>query len=123
WCNSVNFIDENNRRRRFACLLENISQPCFCFTVILVHDFRTVYYEKIGLRFRRKCLGNQCLAATRRAVHQNAAVRLDSEPGKDLWMAHRELDYFPQALYLILHAANLFISYPRLSVSSRFGHY
>ena len=79
---SIEFVDKDNARSLFLCLLKHIAHSRRADTDKHLDKIRAGNREKRDLGFTRYCLGQKRLARSRRTHHQHALRDLAPEPLK-----------------------------------------
>ena len=92
-CDRVELVDEDDRGRLLARLLEDLAQPLLGLAVEAPHDLGAVDVEEVHVGLGGDRLGEQRLAGARRPVQQHALGRVDAEPLEQLGVLERQLDH------------------------------
>ena len=111
--NGIDLVDEHDRGRAAARLLEHLAQPLLALAITRAHDFRAVDDEEAGVAFIGDGLGEARLAGARRTMQQHALGRIDTEADEQFRVAQRQFDHLAQLLDSIGHAADIVVVHHR----------
>src|SRR5215469_10709370 len=87
-------------------------QMRFAFAVELVHDLRAAETEELRVGLIGDGPGDECLAASRWAVQEDAFRRLDAESFENFRIAQRQLDHLADGTELALQPADILVGDP-----------
>ena len=116
--NGVDLVQKNDAGAFARGLLEDLAQMGLALAVELVDDLRAAHRIEIGLGFMGDGARDQRLAASRRAVQQDALGGVDPQPLEDLRIAQRQLDHLADALKLRLQPADVLVGHGARGPSS-----
>ena len=115
----VDLVDEDDARRLFGCIVEQLAQEALGFTVELLHDLGAADREKVDVGLVRDGTRDQRLAAARRSVQQHPFGRVNAEPHEHFRKAQWQFDDLANPLHLALEPANVLVR--QCVASSRTG--
>src|SRR5262249_27159211 len=107
----IDFIEEDDARPG-ARLLEYAPQVRFAFAVELVHDLGAAETEELGVGLVGDGAGDERLAASRRAVQENAFRRFDAQPLENFRITQGQLDHLADGAELALQPADILVGDP-----------
>src|SRR4029450_4957182 len=102
----VDFVDENNARRRFLSLLKHVTHTRGAHADEHLHEIRTADGKERHVSFTRDGACQQGLASAGRPDHQHALGNTATEFLKFFWIA-QELDQFLHFVLGFLHARHV----------------
>ena len=108
----VDLVDEDDARRAFLCLLEDLAELGFALAVELVDDLRPAQRQERGVGLAGHRAREQGLAAAGRPVQQDALGCVDPEAGEDFRVAQRQLDHLSHAVEGAAESADVFVRQP-----------
>ena len=107
--NRIDLVDEDDRGRVAARLLEHFAQALLALAIARSHDLRAVDDREIGIALVRDRLRQPRLAGSGRAVQQHALGRIDAEAGEQFGIAQRQFHHLAQLLDRVLDPADIVV--------------
>lgn len=108
--NRINFIDEDDGRRVLLSLFKSFAQVTLTLTGHLGHDLGAIDGEEKGSGLIGNCAGNERLTCTRRAKHQDATRRLDTNALEKLRVTKGELYKLADLRHLLTSTTNVIVT-------------
>src|SRR5215469_17581437 len=102
----INFIDENQTRRVFACLLEHVSNAAGAYANEHFDKIRTADAEKRRIRFAGNCLGEKGFSGSWRANHQYALWNTPTQ-SLEFFRVLQKLDEFRNLFNSLFNPRNI----------------
>ena len=80
----IDLVDEYDAGRVLLCILEDLPELSFGFSVELAHDLRSADGDEVAAGLSRHGFGEHGLTGSRRSVEQNSLGCLDTQPLEEL---------------------------------------
>src|SRR6266487_4584941 len=102
----INFVDKDDARGSFLCLLKQVADAAGTNTNQHFHKFRTRHREERYSSLASNCTCQQCFASSRRSNQQHAAWNLATQT-LELLRRLQKLNYFLQLVLRLIHTCHI----------------
>ena len=106
-CDRIDFVEEDDARRRSLRFPERFPDHPLRFTDPLAHELGTADRDEVRLGFRGDCLREECFSGPGRAKDQDSPRRAGVEVGEHFVHPQGPLDRFTQFLFRLVEAADV----------------
>ena len=104
---SVQLIEANDRRSLLCSLLEEFRNLALCAVDIDAPQVRRLNHHKVQVRLFGKLLGNECLAASRRAIEERTIRSFQTILCSLLFVLHHEHNILIEHTLYALHTCDI----------------